>query len=172
MRCPVCGGDFHVADAMMDAEWREILTVVVPVFGPHARLVFEYVEKFGTNPIRMKSRKILRLMSEVSKLFSSGRFSYRKRAYSISQKGAPASLSVVNNKNFESPLENHNYLKKVMIQVAERELKEKRDVLDRDLRKRESQGHFSDDEISIGEFARQTNRDVGALAGIIGNKMP
>ena len=148
---------------------REILTVVVPVFGPHARLVFEYVEKFGTNPIRMKSRKILRLMSEVSKLFSSGRFSYRKRAYSISQKGAPASLSVVNNKHFESPLENHNYLKKVMIQVAERELKEKRDG---DLRKRESQGRFSDDEISIGEFTRQTNRDVGALAGIIGHEMP
>ena len=95
----------------------------------------------------------MRLMSEVSKLFSSGRFSYRKRAYSISQKGILASLSVVNNKHFESPLENHNYLKKVMIQVAERELKEKRDVLDRDLRKRESQGRFSDDEISIGEFA-------------------
>ena len=33
-------------------------------------------------------------------------------------------------------------------------------------------GAFSDDEISIGEFARQTNRDVGALAGIIGHKMP
>ena len=142
------------------------------VFGPHARLVFEYLEKFGTNPIHMKSRKILRLMSEVSKLFSSGRFSYRKRAYSISQQGVPASLSVVNNKNFESPLENHNHLKKVIIQVAERELKEKRDARDRDLRKRESQGRFSDDEISIGEFDRQTNRDLGALAGMIGRKMP
>ena len=145
---------------------------MVPIFGPHARLVFEYVEKFGTNPIRMKSRKILRLMSEVSKLFSSGRFSYRKRAYSISRQGVLASLSVVNNKNFESPLENHNYLKKVMIQVAERELKERRDILDRDLRKRESRGRFSHDEISIGEFARQANPDVGALAGIIGRKMP
>ena len=111
-------------------------------------------------------------MSEVSKLFSSGRFSYRKRAYGISRQGVPASLSVVNNKNFESPLENHNYLKKVMIQAAERELKEKRDAQDRDLRKRESRGRFSDDEFSIGEFARQTNRDVGALAEMIGRRMP
>ncbi|EFK05503.1 conserved domain protein [delta proteobacterium NaphS2] len=142
------------------------------MFGPYARLVFEYVEKFGTNPIRMKSRKILRRMSEVSKLLSSGRFSYLKRAYSISRQGVPASLSVVNNKHFESPLESHNYLKKVMIQVAERQLKEKRDARDRDLRKRGSQGRFSDDEISIGEFARQTNRDVVSLAGMIGRKMP
>lgn len=128
MRCPVCGGEFHVGDAMMDAELREILTEVVSVFGLHAKLVFEYVEKFNTNPIRMKSRKILRLMSEISKLFSSGRFSYQKKAYSISKKGVLASLSVVNNKYFESPLENYNYLKKVMIQAAERALKEKRDA--------------------------------------------
>ena len=94
------------------------------------------------------------------------------KAYGISRQGVPASLSVVNNKNFESPLANHNYLKEVMIRVAERALKEKRDAQDRDLRKRESQGRFSDDEVSIGEFARQTNRDVGSLAGMIGRKMP
>ena len=56
--------------------------------------------------------------------------------------------------------------------MAEKELKEKRDARNRDLRIWESKGRFSDDEISIGEFVRQTNRDVGALAGMIGRKMP
>lgn len=174
MRCPECGEIFNVADAMMDAEWREIMLEVVPAFGPHARLAFEYVEKFGTNPMRMKSKKILRLLKEVQRLFASGRFVYQTKTYKISQPGVLASLGTVCNREFDRPLTNHNYLKQVMIQQAKDELKQKRVELDRDLKKREegsSVRQFEDDEISREEFKRQAGYDISKLAGMIGREM-
>jgi len=177
MRCPLCDEEFDPVDAIMDAEWREILVDVMPTFAGHGKIAFEYVEKFGTNPVKLKSRKILRLMKELSKLFTSGRFSYQKKVYVISQAGVLEAFGIVNNKNFGNPLENHNYLKKVMMQISDRELKEKRVGLDRDLRKRETgirrqttddgERKPEEDEISIGEFARQADVDVAALAGMI-----
>jgi hypothetical protein len=183
MRCPLCGEKFNPVDAMLDAEWLEILSEVLPTFGAHAKPAFEYVEKFGVNPLRMKSKKILRLLKEVSKLFTSGRYSYHKKTYFISKAGVVEAFGIVNNKHFDNPIENHNYLKKVMIGISDRELKEVRDKQDRALRKRESGirnrkaspdealAKPDDDCISIGEFARQTNKDVATLANMVGRKM-
>lgn len=183
MRCPMCGEDFNPLDAMMDAEWREIMVDVIPTFSGHGKITFEYVENFGTNPIRMKGKKILRLLKELSKLVTSGRFTYKKKTYVISQRGVLEAFGIVNNRHFESPLQNHNYLKSVMIGIAEKELKGVRDEQDRALRKREAaRGHVEtrhalsvsvqDNEcISIGEFARQGNVDVATLAANVGRKM-
>lgn len=179
MRCPMCGEKFNPADAMMDADWLEIISDVMPTFGAHAKLALEYVEKFGTNPIRMKGKKILRLLKEVQKLFTGGRFVYQKKTYRISSAAVVASIGTVNNREFDRPLTNHNYLKQVMIQAAKDELKQKRVGLDRELKKREDGGRmaagsvrrFEDDEISIDEFARQTKQDISKLAGKVGRKM-
>ena len=180
MRCPNCGEKFNPADAMLDAEWLEIISDVMPTFGAHAKLAFEYVENFGVNPLRMKSKKILRLLKDVSKLFASGRYSYQKKTYAISKAGVVEAFGIVNNKHFDHPIENHNYLKKVMIGISEREGKEASRERDRVLREKEEGGRMkdenagpiSDDCISIAEFARQTNKDVASLANMIGRKMP
>ena len=178
MRCPVCGEMFSVRDAMMDAEWKEILVDVAPMFGPHAKLVFEYVELFGVNPLRTRPKKILRLMKEVSRLFTSGRFGYQKKTYTISQPGVVAALSIVCNKEFDRPLTNHNYLKQVMIQQAKDELKQMREAQERAQREREArgsgfkvQGSGTDGEMSIEEFKKESGRDIGSLAAMIGKRM-
>jgi len=182
MRCPMCGEKFNPADAMLDAEWLEIISDVMPTFGGHAKLAFEYVENFGVNPLRMRSKKILRLLREISKLFASGRYNYHKKTYLISKAGVVEALGVVNNKHFDNPIENHNYLKKVMIGISEREGKEASRERDRVLRDKEAgimgrcqgavvRGRDADDCISSGEFARQKNVDVATLAGKIGRKM-
>jgi len=137
IRCPECGKKFDYREAVMDETWRDIIGLL-PRFGSHGKLVFEYVEKFDTNPLRAKSKKVLRLLSEIAKLYESGSFSWRRNTYSISKSGVIEALRVTCNKNFAEPLENHNYLKKVMVTVSDRERKEKRDRLDREQRERES----------------------------------
>jgi len=136
MRCPICGGDFDMRDAMMDAEWREIIGLL-PSFGGHGKLVFEYVEKFGVNPLRIKSKKILRLLTDMSKLFRSGEFVYKRRKYSASNVVVIEAIKVVNNKHFAEPIENHNYLKRVMISLAEEASREESKRGEKRLREKE-----------------------------------
>ena len=153
MRCPNCGGQFDARDAMMDAEWGDIF-YLLPSFGGHGRLVFEYVEKFGVNPLRIKSKKILRLLTEMSWLFNAGEFIYRKRRHIISRPVAIEAMRIVNNKHFAEPLENHNYLKKVMISLAAEEAKEASKRGERELREKEEQLKYSGREQTeeVGEF--------------------
>ena len=108
----------------MDENWRSIIKLL-PTFGHYANVVFEYVEMFGVTPLRVKPAKVLRILSDVAKLFGSNSFRYRKKLYSITTKGIGEALVVVCNKSFSAPLENHNYLKKVMIGIVEKEQKGK-----------------------------------------------
>lgn len=123
----------------MDQEWREIL-LMQPKFGEHARLVFEYCELFGVNPLAVKTKKLLRLLKDVSIFFESKRFSYQKREYEVSIPVVVTALRTVCNKHFEQPLENQNYLKRVMMTLAEREQKAAMDAADRAQRAREESG--------------------------------
>lgn len=132
----MCGEHFDPAEAMMEAEWRDIISLL-PTFGGHGKLVFEYCEKFGVNPLRIKSKKILRLLKEMSGLFRSSEFMYNRRKYSASNTVVIEAMKVVNNKHFTEPLENHNYLKKVMISLAEQEAKEESKRAEKDLREKE-----------------------------------
>ncbi len=153
----------------MDMEWGEIIRLL-PAFGSHARLAFEYVELFGVLPLRMKGKKILRLLQDVSALLRTGSFRYQRREYHISEPGIWEALRIVCNKHFEQPLENHNYLKKVMIGISERERKEARDAAEREQKQREERlrkGVSGDGRaMSAEEFKRRAG--VESLAGIIG----
>ena len=120
----------------MDDDWRGIITLL-PVFGVHGKLVFEYVEKFGIKPLSIKSSKVLRLLRQMGKLFEFEAFEWRKGTKSLSKSGIVEALEIVVNKNFDVPLENHNYLKKVMVGISEREGKEKSVRAEREMRKRE-----------------------------------
>jgi len=136
MRCPMCGKTFNVQDAMMDQEWREIIQLL-PSFGGHGRLIFEYIEKFGVSPLRMKSKKILRLLEEMARLFKTGEFMYQKRKHTAGLPVVIEAIKAVCNKHFAIPIENHNYLKKVMIGLQEEAEREKSKRKEKELRERE-----------------------------------
>ena len=134
--CPKCAFEFSPGDAFADGELRDIINLL-PRFQGHGKLAFEYCELFGVTPLRLKTKKLLRLLQEVSALFGSEKYNFQRKEYSISVAGIAEALRTVCNKHFERPLENHNYLKKVMIGIAERERKDVRDRTDREQRGRE-----------------------------------
>ena len=146
----------------MDDDWRKII-ILLPVFERHGKLVFEYAEKFGINPLRIKGSKVLRLLQQMGKLFESESFEWRKSNKSISKSGIVEALDIVVNKHFDTPIENHNYLKKVMVGISDRERKENSKRAEREMREKEtSYVHRSpvaetDDEnpISAEEFRKR-----------------
>jgi len=120
----------------MDQDWREIIKLL-PSFGPNGKLAFEYVEKFGVTPVRIKGKKILRLLEEMSRLFRTGEFVYQKRKYTTSNAVVIEAVKTVVNKHFANPIENHNYLKKVMIGMQEEVEREESKRKEKELRERE-----------------------------------
>jgi hypothetical protein len=107
-------------------------------FGRNHRLVWAYAELFGITPLHAKAKKLRLLLEEMKKLFDAGAFTYRKQLYSISAEGIVEALNVVVKKSFPDPLDSHNYLKKVMIGIADREAKAAGRVAEKDLRKTEA----------------------------------
>ncbi|MGD8389045.1 MAG: hypothetical protein PVG49_18000, partial [Desulfobacteraceae bacterium] len=160
-------------EARAEGDWAEIIRLL-PEFGPHGRLAFEYVELFGIDPLRMKSAKILRRLREIARLLREERFTYRKKAHRISRAGIVEALKTVCNKGFESSLSNDNYLKQVMISIAEQEHKKDRDRLDREQREREGRGRSVRPEEDSGNEeplpAREISRRAGELMDKIGTK--
>jgi hypothetical protein len=103
----------------------------------HNSAVMGYICLFGVTPFHLKAPKFRRIMEEMVKLFDAQAFSYQKKTYAISHSGIVEALDVCIKKNFEGGLENHNYLKKIMIGISEREGKDKSRTAEKDLRKRE-----------------------------------
>lgn len=131
-------------EAQAEGEWADIMRLL-PYFEGHGRLVFEYVELFSISPLKLKSKKILRLLKEVAKLFESSRFMFQKKEYEVSKPGIVEGLRAVCNKGFQEPLQNHNYLKKVLIGIAERERKGRREIEDKKVREAEDRRLKGDD---------------------------
>ena len=175
--CPKCAFEFRPDDAFADGELRDIINLL-PRFQGHGKLAFEYCELFGVTPLRLKTKKLLRLLQEVSALFGSEIFHFQRKEYSISVAGIAEALRTVCNKHFERPLENHNYLKKVMIGIAERERKDVRDRADREQKGRE-QGRREEDKkgrreegekvLTAEEYKKK--KGIESLAERIGKKM-
>lgn len=116
---------------------------MMPVFGRHSNLVLGYIELFGVTPMRGKTKKIRILLEEMKNLFDVQAFSYQKKKYQISQAGIAEALNVVVHRHFDTPLESHNYLKKIMIGIAEREDKDAGRTAERVLRKKEDRQRYA-----------------------------
>lgn len=110
---------------------------LMPLFGKQAHLVMGYCMLFGISPLKLKAKKLRLLLEEMRILFEQERFTYQKKIYRISAAGIVRALDVVVKKNFSEHLENHNYLKKVMIGIAEEESKEAGKAAEKDLKARE-----------------------------------
>ena len=170
MRCPYCNKDFDPREATAEAEWREIIGLL-PEFGPYSRLAMEYCELFGVAPLRIKTKKLLRLLREVAALFRNESFKYQKKQYKISRAGIAEALKIVCNKHFEQPLENHNYLKKVMIGIAEREQRQESIRREKELRRKEERimaGAREEGGITLEEYKRRAG--IESLAEMIGKR--
>lgn len=145
---------------MMDENWRAVIQLL-PVFGIHGKLVWEYIEKFGVTPVTIKAAKIRRLLEEMARLFESKEFRYQKKKYEVSLAGIVDGLRRVCSKNFPMPIENHNYLKKVLIGTTESEQKEQTAKREAYLRGRER---------GDGRVVEQAERE--AVRGLIEKAFP
>ncbi len=134
--CPFCRRECDFMEIQMESDLHAIIKMM-PLFGRHAHLVSGYCMLFGISPLKIKARKFRLLLEEMKTLFEQERFSYQKKNYRISAAGIVRALDVVVKKNFSEHLENHNYLKKVMIGIAEEEAREAGKAAERDLRTRE-----------------------------------
>jgi len=134
--CPHCRRESDYEDIQMDADLIAIIKLQ-PVFGKHHDLVWAYCELFGIVPLKTKCKKLRLLLDEMKSLFQAEEFAYQKKRYPISQAGIAEALNIAAKKNFAEHLESHNYLKKIMISISEREGKSAGIEAEKSLRKKE-----------------------------------
>jgi hypothetical protein len=175
IRCDKCGDKIDLTAGIFTDDWVEIMQLL-PSFGGSSRLVFEYIELHGVFPLQKKSKKILRLLTDMARLFNSEKFRFGRAEYFISRAGIAEALTIVCNKNI-ADLDGHNYLKKVMISISDRERKDARDAEDKALREKEK-NHFNghrptltdtEELKSFSEFKK--SQGIESLADSIGRKM-
>jgi len=153
-------------EIQMEKDLHAIIRMM-PLFGRHAHLVSGYCMLFGISPLKLKAKKFRLLLEEMKTLFEQERFTYQKKTYRISAAGIVRALDVTVKKNFTERLENHNYLKKVMIGIAEEEAKEAGRAQERDLRVREEklrEGRRGEEE--VGDPAR-SEENIARVKGLI-----
>ena len=109
----------------------------ISTFGAHSHLVMAYCYLFGVSPLKLKAKKYRILLEEMKRLFDAEAFSFEKRKYAISRQGVVEALDIVVKREFSSILHNHNYLKQVMIGIADREYQAASRQAERNLRKKE-----------------------------------
>lgn len=136
LKCPKCLYEYDYRQAAKDKAIVQMLGMM-PEFAPHSGLVLEYLELFETTR-PLKPAKLLRIMTEMRDIWTAGQFGFQKRAYDISRQGIAQALKTVCNKRFDVALENHNYLKKVMISVAEQEAQKRSVDAERALKEKEA----------------------------------
>jgi hypothetical protein len=144
-------------DIQMSKDLNAVFNILTSsVITKYSGTVMGYVCLFGVTPFHLKAPKFRCIMEEMKRLFDTESFSFQKKKYSITHAGIVEALDLCIKKNFDQQLENHNYLKKVMVTIAEREGKGKSIEGEKDLRKREKEimagnnvredkipGHFS-----------------------------
>ena len=121
-QCPYCRKECNFMEVLAEGDLLTIIRLQ-PKFGTqtNANLVWAYCELFGISPLKSKTKKLRLLLEEMARLFEMEQFNYRKKSYRISRKGIADALSATVHRSFADDLTGHNYLKKVMIPIAEEE---------------------------------------------------
>jgi hypothetical protein len=154
LNCPYCTKEIDIMTIQMDKDLKYVFEAL-PSFGTrYSHLVMGYCQLFGVTPFHIKAKKLRIILEEMKKLFDAQAFSYQKKTYAISHAGIGEALDICVKKDFGQHLENHNYLKKIMIGISEREGKDKSKTTEKDLRARESKSlggfGFSTEETPVG----------------------
>jgi hypothetical protein len=135
-KCPYCRREIDLLDVQEDNDLVSIVKTMAG-FGRHGGIVWAYMELFGNSPLRSKRKKLLLLLQEMKILFEGGEFLFQKKRYKISQPGISEALNIMAHRQFETPLDSHNYLKKIMIGISDREAQEAGRQAEKVLRKKE-----------------------------------
>lgn len=169
IKCLYCGKESNYIEFQMDDELREIIQLL-PKFGGYQRLVMEYVELFGVTPLRIKTKKVLRLLGQVASFMDKEQFDFDRKAYRISKRGIAEALNITCNRHFDRPLGDHNYLKKVMISISDREQRERSVESEKRLRKKEERIMSGGREgVSLKEF--KDKQGIESMAEGIGKQL-
>ena len=135
--CPYCAKELNIMEIQMDKDLRFVFEAL-PSFGTrYSHLVMGYAQLFGVTPFAVKARKLRLIIEELKRLFDAQAFSFQKKTYAISHAGIGEALDICIKKDFPAHLENHNYFKRVMVTIAEREGKTQSRAAEKDLRVRE-----------------------------------
>jgi len=134
--CPCCRKELDLMELILEQDLNAIMRTM-SAFGAHGNLVMAYCYLFGVTPYRIKAKKYRILLEEMKRLFDAEAFSFEGRKYDISRQGIAEALDVVVKREFTRPLNNHNYLKTIMIGISERERTAKSKQAERDLREKE-----------------------------------
>jgi hypothetical protein len=158
-RCPHCRLAFELEHVLAD---NDIIATIkmIPMFGKHSNLVWAYLEQFGITPLVLKRKKLRVLLEEMRALFESESFTFQKKKYRISKAGIAEALNTMVHKSFTDNLQNHNYLKKLMIGIAEKEDIEKSKQNEKSLRQKEEglKSGIRTEEKGITEEQAEINR--------------
>ncbi len=135
-KCPYCRKNLNFLELQEESDLMAIIRLQ-PYFGKHRDLVWAYCELFGITPLKTRAKKLRLILTEIKTLLEAGAFSFEKKRYAISPAGIIEALGAVARRNFDRPLTNHNYLKSVMITIAEREGQAAGKQAEKDLRAKE-----------------------------------
>ncbi len=147
MKCANCGHEINLVEDRKGGAIMECIRMSGR-FGQASNLVFEYaLLRLGGRSIKEQELKLCRILEGLLKLWESGKFVLQKKQFTISQVGILAALKAVCDRGLKGPLENDNYLKKVMVDISEEEGKTRSIEDEKKLRKRETElrgGRFMD----------------------------
>lgn len=169
IRCPYCEGGIDLEAYLKDSVMIQVIKML-PDFGPHGRLAWEYAELFRIGP-PLNARKLYRVLAEVREIFNGQGFDFQKRRYEISREGLAAALRATCNgvgATGRAPLQNHNYLKKCAIQIAEEEAGKKSREEERKRRGEEERLKLGDPQITQITQIENLPGKVKDLLGRIG----
>lgn len=121
IRCPNCGHKYDLAGDRKDQALADCIRLSGR-FGQAANLVFEYsLLRLGDRTLKNHELKLCRILEGLLKLWEGGKFGLQKKAYTISQAGILEALKTTCDRGLKGPLENDNYLKKIMVGISEQE---------------------------------------------------
>jgi hypothetical protein len=157
-KCPQCRCPIDLLDAKEEVDTISIVKAM-SAFGRHFDVGWAYLELFGVSPLKSKRKKLVLLSHELQSLFEGGEFTFQKKRYAISQAGILEALNVMAHRHFPEPLANHNYLKRVMISISERETQESEKLAEREFRKKEER-LMSGDREDHHRLAKSTDEKI------------
>lgn len=172
LTCPHCRKEFNFMDIQISKDLQCVIAAL-PSFGTrYSHLVMGYAQLFGVTPMHLKAKKLRLIIEEMKKLFDAQSFTWQKRSYTISHAGIAEALDICIKKNFDTSLDSHNYLRRVMLTIAERESKENSRKAEKDLRKREDRslagGGHPAEEIPERVTPEQAQKNLERIRNILG----
>jgi len=119
LTCPYCGNKYSISEATR-TETLVNLTQALAGFGQWCPLVWEYTGAFATQRLgSIAPAKRLRIVTDLARLWETGVFQVENKRYRITRADIVAGMRTVCDLE-KYGFRNHNYLKRILLQRAER----------------------------------------------------